>query len=341
MTREIIKWYQIHKRNLPWRKTKDPYKIWVSEIILQQTQIKTGINYYLKFLKHFPTIKVLANSSENHVLTIWEGLGYYNRALNMLYTAKTVQNELDGVFPSIYDKLINLKGIGEYTAAAISSICADEERAVLDGNVYRVLSRVHNIKEVVGTISAKKLFQKTANKFLYKENPGIYNQAIMDFGAIQCTKHKPKCESCPLQNQCFAYKNDLIHERPIRKKSKKKKIRYFNYLFFNSKTKFIIQQRSRLDIWSKLFEFPLIESKSELIEKEIRKHQICTFLKVHTINQLKVIHQLSHQQLNITFWNIVVKKIPNEFQSISYKEILNTAFPRPIKKYLESKYKNS
>ena len=230
MTNKIIQWYNVNKRDLPWRKTKDPYKIWVSEIILQQTQIKKGTSYYVKFINTFPDVKILSQSNDTEILNIWQGLGYYNRALNMLHTAKSVVKHYNGVFPNQYNELIKLRGVGEYTASAISSICSDESKAVLDGNVYRVLSRVYNISEVINSSAGKKKIQTIADKLLPASNTGRYNQAIMDFGSIQCVKYNPNCNICPISNNCIAFQKNIINTRPVIKRKIKIKSRYLNYL---------------------------------------------------------------------------------------------------------------
>ncbi len=336
LTDEIILWYKENKRILPWRSTKDPYKIWVSEIILQQTQIKTGIKYYVKFLAKYPTIQNLAKAQELEVLKIWEGLGYYNRALNMMKAAKQVIMFFDGIFPSKYIDLIQLKGVGEYTASAISSICKDEKRAVLDGNVYRVLSRIYNINTPINTPKGKIQFQKIADSLLPNKNTGIYNQAIMDFGSIHCTKHKPKCLICPIQKTCQGFKLNLVKNRPVKKQKNTIKNRYFNYLLINNKNLFIIQQRGNNDIWKKLYELPLIESKATIKAENLMESKYIRqfdLLKISKLNS--IIHKLSHQKLNIQYWNIKVDKnvvFDNE-KKINIEDVDKYPFPTPLKNF--------
>ena len=214
----ITNWYRQNKRDLPWRLTTDPYKIWLSEIILQQTRVDQGLSYYLKFVKEFPTIQALANASEQQVLALWQGLGYYSRARNLHFTAKTISNELNGKFPNSFTSLKKLKGIGDYTAAAIASFSYNEITPVVDGNVYRVLSRVFNIATPIDSSQGKKLFYELAGELISKENPGEFNQSIMEFGALWCKPQNPKCEDCPLQENCLAFENDTVKLLPVKDK---------------------------------------------------------------------------------------------------------------------------
>ncbi|MFB0925151.1 MAG: A/G-specific adenine glycosylase, partial [Vicingaceae bacterium] len=227
---KLIVWYNEHKRDLPWRKTTDPYQIWLSEIILQQTRVNQGLDYFNKFIKKHPDIHSLAQSSEKDVLNLWQGLGYYSRARNLHFTAKYISNELNGEFPTEYKDILNLKGVGEYTAAAIASFAYKEAYPVVDGNVYRVLSRMFGIENPIDSTEGKKVFKQLATELIDTKNPDTYNQAIMEFGALQCTPKKPNCEDCPYLLECFAYKNGLITELPKKEKKIKQRNRYFNYL---------------------------------------------------------------------------------------------------------------
>lgn len=342
MTNQLITWYKKNKRDLPWRNTRDPYKIWVSEIIMQQTQIKTGTKYYIKFIDKFPDIDSLAMASELEVLHTWQGLGYYNRALNMLNAAKTIKNNFSGIFPSSYNELITLKGVGIYTASAISSICQNEKRAVVDGNVYRVLSRFYNIATPINTNDGKKLFQKIANTLIHDSIPGIYNQAIMDFGAIHCKKNNPKCNTCPLKINCAALKLNLINYRPVKKPPKKIRTRYFNYLLIKFDGCIVIQQRDKNDIWKKLYELPLIESKEMIDKKHIITHNYLDKFKIYKIqNNGRKKHMLSHQKLVMSFWEIIIKEWPKKqiYKKIKLTEISNYPFPKPLKEYLNKEDK--
>lgn len=338
MTEQIIKWYNKNKRDLPWRDNKDPYIIWVSEIILQQTQIKTGIPYFKKFIKKFPNIESLANSQEKELLKIWEGLGYYNRALNMLETAKIIVFNLNNIFPNKYQDLLKLKGIGSYTAAAISSICFDQKIGVVDGNVYRVLTRYYNIEDPINQIGTKRKIQEIANKLVTHKKPGLYNQAIMDFGSIQCKKHEPKCDICPLKNKCKSFKANTVKFRPVKSNKKYQKKRYLNYFICCNKKKIIINQRDSSNIWKKLYELPLIETNKEYSTIEALQNDYFKNKKVSKMQLLqKMTHHLSHQKLIISFWLIesqLNEPILNQ-KMIHISEIQNFPFPKPIQKFLQ------
>ena len=342
MTNKIIQWYNINKRDLPWRKTKDSYKIWVSEIILQQTQIKKGTSYYLKFIHTYPNVNILSQAKETEILNIWQGLGYYNRALNMLHTAKHVVKHYGGLFPKKYNELIKLKGVGEYTASAISSICGDESKAVLDGNVHRVLSRVYNISEPINSSAGKKRLQIIADKLLPSSNTGQYNQAIMDFGSIQCVKYNPNCSICPLNSTCIALKKNTVNKRPVKIKKIKIKSRYLNYLYISSQNNFIIQQRGTLDIWKKMYELPILEFSSNININKLKSHQYLKQFHIKSIKKdLDMQHRLSHQVLNIVFWHISVKRIDPKFKIISNEKISKYPIPKPLEGYFEIKHKYS
>jgi len=341
LTHKLIIWYHENKRNLPWRNTKDPYSIWVSEIILQQTQIKTGIDYYNRFIAKFPNIESLSNASELDVLNMWQGLGYYNRALNMLIAAQTVMKKYHGIFPVKYDDLIQLKGIGQYTASAISSICANENKAVVDGNVYRFLSRFYNIATPINTSQGKKEFQKLANKMLPSTNTGTYNQAIMEFGSIHCRKYMPKCNSCPFQIECISFNSGIINIRPVKNKRTVLKTRYLDYFFIRYNGQFIIQQRGSNDIWKKLYELPLIESTQEISEEQLINHNYLKRFQIKHIRHISSIkHKLTHQNLKINFWETWIKKFPlgNNFLKITIDEVPKYPFPKPLKKYFDKEH---
>jgi len=337
----ILKWYKKNKRNLVWRKTKNPYKIWVSEIILQQTKISVGTKYYLNFIKKFPDLESLSKGTDKEILKIWEGLGYYSRAINMLKTAKTlVENKKE--FPSSYESLIKLKGIGDYTASAISSICKNEKRAVLDGNVFRVISRVFNISAPINTITGKKIFQKLTFKLLPDSQIGDYNQGLMDFGSLHCTIRNPKCKSCTLKNLCKSYKLNNIENRPRKiKRISAKKERVYNYLRIIVNNKLLIKKRSKKDIWKNLYELPLIESEENISEELLIKYLSKLFdsIKINHYRLDETInHKLSHQNITINFWNtrITVRKEKKNISllNIKLKSIADYPFPKPILKYL-------
>src|SRR5690606_34778677 len=263
-SQKLIKWYETNQRNLPWRATDDAYKIWLSEIILQQTRVQQGLPYYEKFILAFPTIYDLAKASEDEVLKLWEGLGYYSRARNMHFTAKYIVAELDGKFPNNFTDLLQLKGVGNYTAAAIASFAFKEAVAAVDGNVYRVLARIFGIKDDIMTNQAKKIFQSLANELIPKNQPDTFNQAIMDFGSMVCKPKQPLCEECFMQEECYAFRNNEITNLPVKSKKIKVKKRFFHFLLLeNADKNIVIEQRSDNDIWKNLYQIPLIETNQE------------------------------------------------------------------------------
>jgi len=302
--KSIVEWYEINKRSLPWRDTTDPYVIWLSEIILQQTRVEQGLPYFHRFLAAFPTIQDFASASEDEVLKLWQGLGYYSRGRNMLFTAQQIILQYKAVFPVKYEELIKLKGIGEYTAAAISSFAANESKAVLDGNVFRVLGRYFGISEPINSNTGKKLFTKLAQELIEGQIPAVYNQAIMEFGALQC-KPKPICESCPLMHGCYALKHKKITHLPVKLKLVKVKERWFNYFVASNGDSVLMKQRQLGDIWQKLYDFPLIEtsaaddlSNSNFINqvKEVFGKDVV----IHLVSQKK--HLLTHQIIYVQFF---------------------------------------
>ncbi|MGB7393081.1 MAG: A/G-specific adenine glycosylase [Pricia sp.] len=268
----ILTWYSIHKRDLPWRGTRDAYRIWLSEIMLQQTRVAQGTPYYLKFIDAFPTVHDLADASEEKVLKLWQGLGYYSRARNLHSTAKTVANELSGRFPTNYSGLLKLKGVGDYTASAIASICFDAPEPVVDGNVYRVLSRYFGVELPTNSGEGIKYFKQLAREVMDADNIRDYNQGIMEFGAVQCIPKNPDCTVCPLNDGCVALQNDKVAELPVKVKKTKVKHLNFNYLVFQDAIgNTLLRQRTEKGIWRNLWEFPLLESDGELKIKDIRQ----------------------------------------------------------------------
>jgi A/G-specific adenine glycosylase len=258
---ELVKWYLINKRELPWRNTTDAYIIWLSEIIMQQTRVEQGLPYFQRFLERFPSVQAFAESSEAEVLKLWQGLGYYSRGRNMLETARHVQQTHNGLFPTTYNDLVKLKGIGEYTAAAISSFSSNENKAVVDGNVYRVLSRYFGVSTPINSSIGKKEFYTIAQELIKEQQASVYNQAIMEFGALQCKPRQPRCETCPLQGGCYAFKHELTSVLPVKIKSKGKRIRHFNYFLCRSEDGSILTKcRPAGDIWQGLYDLPLIET---------------------------------------------------------------------------------
>lgn len=340
----LLKWYEENKRDLPWRNTRDPYSIWLSEIILQQTRVAQGINYYLKFLAAYPDIFAFAAASEDEIMKLWEGLGYYSRARYMMVTAREIVNKYKGVFPSHYTDLIKLKGIGEYTAAAIASVSFNEPIAVVDGNVLRVFCRYAGIREFIDKSSVRKLIRDQLNLLLDKKNPADFNQAMMELGAICCTKHAPSCQRCPLLKDCFAAVNLIQEELPRKKTKSRPRERYFHYLILHSGDKFYITKRSGQDIWKALYEFPLIETGKKVSASSLLGMQeLKNIIGYGNIDILKIsgpfIHKLSHQTINASFYHLKLKKIYNrlekEYLSVSREAISEYAFPRLIKRYLD------
>jgi len=265
---EILNWYQHNKRMLPWRDTTDAYVIWLSEIILQQTRVEQGLPYFYRFLEAYPAVADFANASETQILKLWQGLGYYSRGRNMLFTARQVMEVHHGIFPTSYDSLIRLKGIGDYTAAAISSFSANESRPVLDGNVFRLLSRYFGIETPINSSKGKKEFIELARTLIAGQlQPSVYNQAIMEFGALQC-KPKPLCPSCPLHSDCYARRNNLTAILPVKEKKLKKRNRYFNYFVCLKHDEILINKRNPGDIWQELYDFPLIETTESYTDQQ-------------------------------------------------------------------------
>ncbi|MEL4308554.1 A/G-specific adenine glycosylase [Joostella sp. CR20] len=309
----IMLWYDENKRILPWRTTKNPYKIWLSEIMLQQTRVEQGLPYYLKFTEKYPTVFELANASEEEVLKLWQGLGYYSRARNLHATAKKVAFELDGKFPNTYKELKKLKGIGDYTASAIASICFNEVAPVVDGNVYRVLARFFGIATPINSTEGIKQFKQLATELIDANDPGTYNQAIMEYGAKQCKPQSPNCEVCNLQTKCVAFAENRVNELPVKLKKTKIKNRYFNYIVFNDAHKTILQQRTKKDIWLNLYEFPLVETSEEITMEALKKNESFIDLtknhnfEIHLYNQVAKVHKLSHQHIYTRFWIVTLQ----------------------------------
>lgn len=333
-SKEILAWYTQNKRELPWRNTTNPYNIWLSEIMLQQTRVAQGTPYYLSFVENFPTVHDLANASEEKILKLWQGLGYYSRARNLHATAKQVSNQYKGEFPNDYNTLLQLKGVGDYTASAIASICFNIPEPVVDGNVYRVLSRFFGIDTPINSTEGVKYFKALARKVMDIKNIRDYNQGIMEFGAIQCVPRNPDCENCPLQSGCLAVKNNLVHLLPIKLNKITVRKRYFNYLVVRDlKNKVALEQRLGKGIWQNMYQFPLIESVKdvELQREEVRKKlkNVSTTpftFEMHLFNGEKVIHKLSHQHLYTSFWIVNMEGILNE--GIEVSEIAK--YPVPV-----------
>ena len=328
-------WYSVKKRNLPWRLTKNPYLVWLSEIILQQTQVNQGLPYYEKFATKYPTVYDLANAKEQEVLKLWQGLGYYSRARNLHFTAKYIVENLKGEFPTSYQDLIKLKGIGDYTASAIASICNDEPCAVLDGNVFRVLSRYFGINTPINSSEGKKEFKTLAQSLIPKAGIGDYNQAIMEFGAKQCKPKSPNCRVCPLNNSCKALQTNKVDYLPIKIKKLKVRVRYINFLvFISNDKKTILEKREGKGIWQGLFQFPFLETKKSYNENEISRLLEFNYKEFTLYNTKDIVHKLSHQHLHSKFWIIYLDDLDNK--GIDFSEIRNYPVPILISNFIEN-----
>jgi A/G-specific adenine glycosylase len=337
--KRLILWSLDHKRILPWSKTRDPYFIWLREVMLQQTRVEQGASYYQKFISKYPTVTDLANASLDEVYKNWEGLGYYSRAKNLLITAQTVRDDYKGKFPVDYHKILSLKGIGEYTAAAIVSFAYDQPYSVLDGNVFRVLSRYFGVEHPIDTTIGKKYFKKLAQDCLDVEQPAQYNQAIIDFGAVICKPKLPLCNHCPFSSECIAYHQDRISDLPFKSKKMIKQNRYFNYLVLIQNEKVYIQQRNKKDIWQHLFQFPLIESEDKLLSKEELPKEMIDLASI--INESKLYSQtLTHRNIYAKFFELEGNNFSpsNEWVLVNFEELKNYGFPKIIKDYLSEKY---
>lgn len=335
-THQLLNWYKKHKRSLPWRSTTNPYYIWLSEIILQQTRIEQGLPYYEAFTTKFPTLKDLATADEDAVLKLWQGLGYYSRARNLHFTAQYIYNELNGIFPKSYAEIIKLKGIGPYTAAAIASFAYKEPVAVVDGNVFRVLARFFGIYDDIAITKTRAVFQNLANELISPKHPNLFNHAIMDFGATVCLPANPKCSSCIFNENCFAFLKNEIAQLPVKNKKISVKNRYLNYLILRKNNEIVIQQRTEKDIWQQLFELPLIETSTDN-EEEFFLHLSNLYpnnsIKKVTANTIK--HKLSHQQLHINFYEINVSNFTLNQQTSAIHDLHLYAYPIVIWNFLK------
>jgi A/G-specific adenine glycosylase len=339
----IKKWYHSNKRELPWRTTRDPYIIWLSEVILQQTRVEQGMPYYQRFTLKFPTVTQLAAAALDDVLKLWQGLGYYSRARNLHAAAKQVVDEYKGIFPSDQATLLKLKGVGVYTAAAVASIAGGERVAVVDGNVYRVLSRYFGITTPTDSGAGKKEFNDLAQSLLPHSDPGIHNQSIMEFGALQCKPVSPDCENCPLSNTCWAYADDKVSVLPVKTKKIVVRDRYFNYLVIRNKAKIKLRKRTAKDIWNELYEFPLIETKGRITPRKLFaspafQELVPSSFSVDNVSE-EIIHKLSHQTIRATFYSL-----SNAFEhsqkedhllSVPLSKIHEYPVPRLIERYIE------
>ncbi len=344
-TKLLFSWYDLHQRDLPWRRTKDPYKIWISEIILQQTRIEQGLNYYHRFMDRFSTISDLAAADEHDVLKLWQGLGYYSRARNLLHSAKEIVKMNQGLFPSTYAEIRNLKGIGDYTAAAIASMAYDMPYPVVDGNVLRFFSRYFGIFESVDKASGKKAVLLLARGKMDLANPGKFNQAIMEFGSLQCKTGSPDCHACPFRENCFAFTHEKVVDLPVKSKAIQPRKRYFNFLVLIYKDPengeiIYLRKRKENDIWKNLYDFPLIESsgpvsQSKLIQTAEWRNLVKTKKAVIRKRSKVYQHRLTHQLIFARFYVVHLGKKPvNEFTPAVLKNLDKFPVPRLIEKFL-------
>jgi len=346
---KLLQWYYHNKRDLPWRNTSDPYKIWLSEVILQQTRVEQGTPYYLRFISEFPTVIDLARASEKSVMKLWQGLGYYSRARNLHHTAKEIANTYQGNFPDAFHDLVKLKGIGEYTASAICSIAYSLPYAVVDGNVIRVIARLFGLKGNMGKTAGIKEVKELAAKILDKCRPGDSNQSVMEFGALVCTPANPACNLCCLSGFCEALKIDRVEDFPAKYARRGLQLRWFNYLVLIDKDyNLLVNRRGINDIWGHLYEFPLIETPKQsnandliIRAEENSELQISGFKLIENVVTTK--HKLSHQQLNISFFvfknSLSVLRHTTQYEKLSLSEFTQLPVPKPISDFFEKKLK--
>ena len=332
---QLIAWYNNNKRDLPWRNTTDAYIIWLSEIILQQTRVEQGLPYFYRFAEKYPTVTAFAAAHEDEILRLWQGLGYYSRGRNMLKTAQLVQQQYQGVFPVSYNELIKLKGIGEYTAAAISSFSSNEARAVVDGNVYRVLARYYGIDEPINSPKGKKMFQQIADDLLDNARPALHNQAIMEFGAMLCKPKNPACGICPVRIGCVAFKTNATTYLPVKLKTVKIRKRHFNYMLIFDGEKILMNKRTDGDIWANMYDLPLVETPALIEPADLLQLPEMKFFGDNVAlkdNSAVIKHVLTHQHLYIRF--LILEDFPEKLQeNWFYTEVdnlKNLALPKPI-----------
>lgn len=327
---------------MPWKGEKDPYKIWLSEIILQQTRVEQGLAYYNTFIKTFPTIHHLAKASDEKVFKLWEGLGYYSRCRNLLLTARYISIELKGIFPDSYESIKALKGVGPYTAAAIASFAYNQPHAVVDGNVYRVLARLFGISKAIDNTEGKKYFTALAEELLDKKQPGLYNQAIMDFGAVVCKPTAPLCKSCVFSRKCYALLHNKVNTLPVKEKKISIKKRWFYYLIMEHKETIALDKRKGKDIWQGLYEFPLIENAAFIGVNDIlqkAEQQNWLLKKSYSIKKASTVYKqlLSHQLIMGQFILLTLKTKPSTFNNwkwILKSDLQQYAFPRLLRHFI-------
>lgn len=344
----LMNWHrEENNREMPWKGEKNPYRIWLSEVILQQTRVEQGLSYYNRFIEKYPTIYDLAKAPDQEVFKLWEGLGYYNRCRNLLSTAREIVLNKKGIFPNQYEEILQLKGVGPYTAAAIASFAYNLPHAVVDGNVFRVLSRFYGIDTPIDSAAGKQQFADIAAKMLDKKEPSLYNQAIMDFGATICKPAAPVCAYCPLKNHCIAYQLGMVNHLPVKEKTLSRKIRWFTYFLFEYNETLLVRQRTGKDIWQNLFEFYLVESeRAQKWDKTTVAVWLKTQLAIDKVATIDIsplmIQQLTHQQIKSHFIEIKLTKIPKSLKAGQWqpkKSIREIAFPKLITQYLQTSTK--
>lgn len=339
---ELINWYNIHHRDLPWRSTTDPYVIWLSEVILQQTRVEQGLPYFQRFLNHYPNVAAFAAASEDEILKLWQGLGYYSRGRNMLSTAQQVMDKHHGAFPKAYHQLIQLKGIGEYTAAAISSFSSNETQAVVDGNVFRVLARYFGIETPINSSLGKKQFSSLAQELINNQIPSLYNQAIMEFGALQCKPKAPACHTCPVRLGCFAFANKKVNDLPVKIKKLKIRERWFNYFLCRNHDSILAKKRQAGDVWQQLYDFPLIETQMPASEcpdfMNLVREYFGNEVRINIISRKR--HLLTHQIINVQFFaldNYIVNfNLHPNIKTVSLNEFKALPHPKVISDFTET-----
>lgn len=342
----LINWYVSNRRDLPWRHDPTPYQVWLSEVILQQTRVNQGLDYYLRFIEKWPTVTDLAKASEEEVLKMWQGLGYYSRARNLHYCAKQVMEQYHGKFPTDFEELKQLKGIGNYTAAAIASIAYNLPHAVVDGNVYRVLSRLFDIDTPININGSPKVFAQLADELLNREQPGLHNQALMEFGALHCTPKNPNCLLCSLQAQCMAFAHQTVMQRPVKLQKQTVTMRYFNYLVIKVDESIYLHKRTNNDIWKNLYDFPCIESEEPLsVEEVVATEQFQQLIENKSFTIMKVSpifhHKLTHRTIIAQFIEIKLEKNLLRIETKDLfltreSELSNFPIPRLIDLYLNT-----
>lgn len=343
LRKSLLAWYEKHQRPLPWRKTKDPYRIWLSEIILQQTRVAQGLAYYQRFVANYPSISELAAAPEERVLKDWEGLGYYSRARNLKTAAGQVMTEFAGEFPNNYQAIKTLKGVGDYTASAVSSFAFGEAQAVLDGNVFRVLSRLYAEERPINTSEGQKYFRRLAQELLNLEAPGEHNQAIMELGALVCKARQPLCSACPWQSQCQAFAERRPEDFPHKEKKFYDRQRHLHYFIIEDENGAWATEQRQAGIWRGLYQFPLLETASDASLTQLRELAkdvlwLDAEAELYLAAQLPK-HKLSHQSLFVKIWKLetpLSHPAPEHWQWLKPAQLKDCAFPRPLRRYLDS-----